>query len=125
MEKYQEYSSLEVWKLSRELVKMIYDLTKDFPREELFGLSSQLRRSAVSIPSNIAEGCGRKTPSDIMHFLYIARGSVYEVETQLYLAYDQNYINKDSLNLNIRQIENVKKLLNGFINYFKKLSDSN
>jgi four helix bundle protein len=83
------YTDLEVWKTSRELVNWIYSSTKLFPKEEMYGLTQQMRRCAVSIPSNIAEGCGRNHPKDSIQFFHIARGSVYELETQLYLSFDQ------------------------------------
>lgn len=116
-----EYRDLDVWKLSRKLVNSIYELTKSFPKEELYGLTNQIRRCAISIPSNIAEGCGRRTSKDTIQFLYISRGSLYELETQLFLALDQNFISETHLNEIISQIESCKKLLNGFINYYKKL----
>lgn len=84
-------------------------------------MTSQIRRCAISIPSNIAEGCGRRTSKDTIQFLYISRGSLYELETQLFLALDQNFISETHLNEIISQIESCKKLLNGFINYYKKL----
>ena len=86
------YTELDVWKESRVLVKDIYSITKSFPKEETYGLINQLRRCAVSIPSNIAEGCGRRTAADTIQFLHISRGSLYELETQLYIALDLNYI---------------------------------
>lgn len=92
-----EYTDLDVWKESRKLVKMVYDVTKAFPKEEIYGLTNQLRRSSCSIPSNIAEGCGRRTPNDTMRFLHIARGSLYELETQLYLSLDQEYLTEKEL----------------------------
>jgi len=82
------YIELEVWKEARSLVKTIYEITKSFPTEELYGLTSQIRRCSISIPSNIAEGCGRKTSKESIHFFHIARGSLYELETQMYLALD-------------------------------------
>ncbi len=105
----------------RKLVNSVYELTKSFPREELYGLTNQIRRCAISIPSNIAEGCGRRTSKDTIQFLYISRGSLYELETQLFLALDQNFINEIQINDIMLQIESCKKLLNGFINYYKKL----
>jgi len=114
-----EYSKLEVWVEARKLVNLLYDSTKLFPKEELFGLTNQMRRSAVSIPSNIAEGCGRQTSKDTLHFLHIARGSLYELETQYYLALDQKYITENDFNIAFEQIQICKKLLNGFINYYK------
>jgi four helix bundle protein len=116
-----EYRDLDVWRFSRKLVNSVYELTKGFPKEELYGLTNQIRRCAVSIPSNIAEGCGRRTSKDTIQFLYISRGSLYELETQLFLALDQNFINEEQLNEIVSQIESCKKLLNGFINYYKKL----
>lgn len=104
-----------------KLVNSVYELTKSFPREELYGLTNQIRRCAISIPSNIAEGCGRRTSKDTIQFLYISRGSLYELETQLFLALDQNFINEIQINDIMLQIESCKKLLNGFINYYKKL----
>lgn len=119
---YKIYSDLDVWKESRILVKHIYDLTKSFPKEELFGLSSQIRRCAVSIPSNIAEGCGRNHTKDSLQFFYISRGSLFELETQLYLAFDQDYMPEAKLNSLIENTTTCKKLLNGFINYYSKLN---
>ncbi|MNG04362.1 hypothetical protein D3C84_874880 [compost metagenome] len=116
-----EYSKLEVWIEARKLVNLIYDSSQSFPKEELFGLTNQMRRAAVSIPSNIAEGCGRQTSKDTINFLHISRGSLYELETQYYLAFDQKYIDENSFNVAFEQIQVCKKLLNGFINYYKKL----
>lgn len=78
-----EYTDLDVWIESRKLVKMVYDITKTFPKEELYGLVNQMRRSAVSDPLNISEGCSRRTSADTIHFLHIAHGSLYELETQI------------------------------------------
>jgi len=82
----RHYRELIVWQKALDLVILIYKLTGRFPREELFGLTSQLRRAAVSIPSNIAEGQGRDTVKDFLHFLAVARGSLQEVETQVIIA---------------------------------------
>ncbi len=113
------YTELDVWKESRILVKDLYSLTKSFPQEELYGLTNQLRRCAVSIPSNIAEGCGRRTSPDTIQFLHISRGSLYELETQLYIALDLNYISVEDFNIINKRIISCKKLINGFIKYFK------
>ena len=117
------YTDLEVWIESRKLVSMIYSATHDFPKEEIFGLTNQMRRSAVSIPSNIAEGNGRRTTNDTLQFLYISRGSIFELETQIYLALDLKYIDNDTFQQLISQLTICKKLLNGFINYYKKLKN--
>lgn len=113
-----EYNELEVWKESRILVQVVYEVTKNFPKEEIYGLTNQLRRSCTSVPSNIAEGCGRRTSADTVHFLHIARGSLYELETQLFLSLDQDYLDKVEFEKIKSQIELCKKLLNGFINYY-------
>ena len=115
------YIELEVWKEARSLVKTIYEITKSFPTEELYGLTSQIRRCSISIPSNIAEGGGRKTSKESIHFFHIARGSLYELETQMYLALDQEYIRMDIHQEIIENITHCKKFLNGFINYYKSL----
>ncbi len=116
-----KYTELDVWIESRKLVNDVYLLTKKFPKDELYGIVSQIRRCAVSVPSNIAEGVGRRTSKDTIQFLHISRGSLYELETQLYLSSDQNYISKNDLIAILNQIEKCVKLLNGFINYYKKL----
>jgi len=113
------YKELEVWKESRKLVKEIYTITDTFPKSELYGLTSQIRRCSISIPSNIAEGLGRRTSKDTLQFLFISRGSFYELETQLFLALDLNYINKDEFEKIFDNIVQCRKLLNGFINYYK------
>tara|TARA_R110002072_G_scaffold175495_4_gene331274 strand:+ start:2291 stop:2647 length:357 start_codon:yes stop_codon:yes gene_type:complete len=116
------YTELDVWINSRELVKLVYGLTKSFPKEEVYGITNQIRRSAVSVPSNIAEGCGRQSNKETIQFLYIAKGSLYELETQLYLSQDLDYISKEELDCIIKKVASCKKLINGFINYFKNKS---
>ncbi len=118
------YFDLDVWKRCRRLVSDVYAVTQSFPKEETFGLSAQLRRSAVSVPSNIAEGCGRNSTKDTLQFLHVARGSLYELETQLCLAFDLSYISEDKLDAALAEVTQCKKLLNGFINYYQKLSSS-
>lgn len=115
-----DYKELDVWVQARELVKKIYLLSKDFPDDERYGLTSQIRRCAVSVSSNIAEGCGRKTAKDTINFLHIARGSLFELETQTILASDLEYLSHGESEI-LGEIERVKKLLNGFINYHRKL----
>ena len=118
----KNYTELEVWIYGRKLVKAVYQLTSKFPSNEVFGLTSQIKRCAVSVPSNIAEGLGRQTTKDTTHFLYISRGSLYELETQLFLALDLGFISEDQLNKITIDITSTKKLLNGFINYYKSKS---
>ena len=88
---WQNYSDLLVWQKGMDLVDEIYHLTKLLPREEIFALSDQMRRAAVSIPSNIAEGNGRKTKTEFRQFLSIANGSLYELETQIMICLRQRY----------------------------------
>lgn len=117
----KSYIELDVWKEARALVSQVYLITKVFPKEELYGITNQIRRCSVSIPSNIAEGCGRQSPKETIHFLYISRGSLYELETQLFLSNDLEFLSEEKLNNLLIQIQTCKKLLNGFINYYKKL----
>jgi four helix bundle protein len=118
------YRDLDVWKQSRQLVKFIYQLSKAFPKEEQFGLINHLRRAAISVPSNIAEGTGRNHKKDSIQFFFIARGSLYEIETQLIIACDLEFISEDQLREILIQVTRCKKLLNGFINYFQKQTNN-
>ena len=115
----KNYTDLDVWKIARKLVKTVYSLTSQFPNTEIYSLTNQINRSVISIPSNIAEGIGRQSDKETIQFLYIAKGSLFELETQLYLAFDLEYISKDKLDNILEEITSCKKLLNGFINYFK------
>ncbi len=117
----KRYTDLNVWKEARKLSKDIYSLTSVFPKEEQFGLINQMRRCAISVPSNIAEGCGRNYPKDSIQFFHISRGSLYELETQLYLSFDLNYIDQTKLNEVLLSTETTRKLLSGFIKYYQKL----
>ena len=116
----KSYKELEAWIKARFLVKEIYVLTSAFPKEELYGLSSQMRRCAVSVPSNIAEGMGRQFKKETLQFLHIARGSLYELETQLFIANDLNFMKPDRLESLLLQLEESRRLLSGLINYFEK-----
>ena len=115
----KNYTELEVWKFARALVKSVYQLTKHFPNTELYSLTNQINRSVISVPSNIAEGIGRQSDKETIQFLYISKGSLFELEAQMYLAIDLEYIPEDQLNVILEQLTSFKKLLNGFINYFK------
>ncbi len=107
---------LEIWKRSRGLVKSIYKTSKSFPSEEKFGLTSQIRRAAVSVPSNIAEGCGRDTDPQLKNFLNIAIGSICELETQVYLAFDLEYYNQQITNALVNEITAIRKMMMSFQN---------
>ena len=90
----KSYRDLEVWQRGIDLTEQVYETTRPFPEEEKFGLTSQLRRAAVSVPSNIAEGWGRAATKDYVRFLRIARGSLAEMETQLVIAHRLGYLSK-------------------------------
>lgn len=115
----RQFYDLDVWKEARKLVSVIYDLSRLFPDEEKYALTSQIRRAAISVPSNIAEGIGRQHITERIQYMYISRGSLYEIETQLFLALDQNYIVQQDLDTLITQITSCKKLIQGYINYLK------
>ena len=107
------FKELKLWKACIEVTKVIFILTKSFPSVEKYGLISQMIRSAISIPSNIAEGCGRKTNKDFYHFLNIALGSSFELETQLIIAKEFNYINQEKLDSICKLIVDIQKMISG------------
>jgi len=113
------FRNLEIWKKSRKLVKKIYVATRDFPEEERFGLTSQLRRAAVSVPSNIAEGCGRNGNKELIQFCHIATGSLCEIETQLLLSEDLDFLPVETSTPLIDEITEIRKMLSGFTNKLK------
>ncbi|WP_316805942.1 four helix bundle protein [Pedobacter agri] len=117
---YQKYTELEVWKKARIFTAFIYKLTASFPKEEIYGLVSQIRRCAVSVPSNIAEGSGRQHPKETIQFLAIARGSLYELETHIYVSFDIGFVSELQLNDCLSQIEVLGKLINGYIRFLNK-----
>ena len=112
------HKELDVWKKSMDLVEFIYKFSNSFPDSEKFGLTSQIRRAAVSIPSNIAEGAGRKSNKEFIQFLHIALGSLSELETQYIIAIRLGYLQK-SEDVEVL-INDVKRLLLGFRNYLIK-----
>lgn len=111
------HKTLDAWKHSMELTVDIYTVTKGFPKEELYGLTNQIRRCAISIPSNIAEGCARQSAKETIQFLYVALGSTAELETQLLISQSLNYI-KDANEL-LAKIKTVKGLVQGLIKFFE------
>ncbi len=111
----KDYIDLEVWQECRKLTNLVYALTKLFPKEEQFGLINQIRRDAVSVSSNIAEGCGRQTAKDTINFLHISRGSLYEVETQCFVALDQNYISKEQFDDILKRFKFVNDYLTALL----------
>jgi four helix bundle protein len=115
MESIKSYKDLMIWQRSIELVVLIYEVLKKFPRIEDYNLTSQIRRAAVSIPANIAEGFGRRTKKDYAQFLNISRGSLYELETHLILASRFGYITGDELHKFADEISQIGKMTNAFI----------
>ncbi|MBY0527208.1 MAG: four helix bundle protein [Gemmataceae bacterium] len=112
----RHYSDLIVWQKSMDLVVHVYQSTESFPQREVFGLTNQVRRAAVSIPSNIAEGQGRATTKDFVHFLHIARGSLQEVETQVLLAGRLQYLVDQEKVEHLNATTEIARILNGLIN---------
>jgi four helix bundle protein len=111
-----DHKELDVWKESMILVEQIYGLTKSLPKEELFSLTNQIRRAAVSVPSNLSEGCARKSDKELLNFCFISLGSLAEIETQLIIS---NKIYSINIDQEINQTEKTKKILLGFIRYIK------
>lgn len=111
----RDYKKYLVWQKSHQLTLEIYRLTRSFPKEEMFALTSQMKRSSSSIPTNIAEGCGRSSDKDFCRFLYISYGSANELEYQIILSIDLQFINSEDGENLLSQIEEIKKMLNGLI----------
>jgi four helix bundle protein len=111
----RNYRDLIAWQKGMDLVESIYRISARFPKEEMYGLTSQIRRAAVSIPSNIAEGQGRASDGELVRFLRFAYGSLCEVETQILIAQRLSYLDGDSVNRLIDQTAEVGRVLNGLI----------
>ena len=112
----QDFKRLEVWKKSHSLTLEIYRITSEIPRSELYGLTSQIRRSASSIPANIAEGCGRHGNAELTRFLHISMGSASELEYHILLARDLKYIAPDDYNDVSNRLIEIKRMLTGLTN---------
>ena len=117
------YRDLEVWQRGMDLVELVYTLTKPFPADERFGLTAQLRRAAISIPPNVAEGWGRGPRKEFMHFLKIARGSLAEVETQLIVAHRLGYLEEESLRSALDKATVEGKMLTALLRSLEKKGD--
>ena len=113
MRNYKKYS---VWELGHEITLDIYQLTNGFPKEELYGMTSQMRRAAYSIPSNIVEGCGRESDAELKRFLIISQGSASELEYFTILAHDLGYLNKEDFDPILDKVDKVRRSLNRLIN---------
>ncbi len=108
------FKDLEIWKLSRILCSQVYDATIDFPDQEKFGLTNQLRRASVSIPSNIAEGSSRNSNRDFSRFFEIAIGSMYELETQLPISNDLGFLTEEKLVELLSKLNSIVKMTSKF-----------
>jgi len=113
------YKDLKIWQKGIELVEVIYKISVSFPQNEQYGLTSQIRRSSVSVPSNIAEGWGRGYNNNFLQFIKIARGSLYELETQLIIAYKIQLITKEDFEIIQNLILIESKMINSFITTLK------
>jgi len=111
----QDFRKLYVWKKSHVLTLEIYKVTRNFPKEELFGLTSQLRRSASSIPTNIAEGCVKSSQKELSRYLYIALGSASETEYLILLCYELNYVKEIEYQKLLFDVQEIKKMIISFI----------
>lgn len=114
------YKDLKAWQKSMDFVDTIYSVTRNFPKDEVYGLTSQIRRSVVSIASNLAEGCSRSSTKDFIRFIEISYGSLAEVETQIYIANRQKYILDEAMEKLLEQASEIGRMLNGLINSLNK-----
>ena len=116
MSEVKSYKDLLIWQKGIDIVINLYQLVEDFPKEEVYALSSQLKRASVSIPSNIAEGYGRNSTQSYIHFVSISRGSLFELETQLIIAKKLNFVKNESLLSELmNQITEESKMINSFL----------
>ncbi|MDQ5929699.1 MAG: hypothetical protein QG594_1480 [Bacteroidota bacterium] len=114
------YRDLLIWQKSMMLVTEIYNLTKNFPREEVYGLTSQIRRSSISIPSNIAEGYGRDGNKDYLKFLNIATASLFEMQTQLEIAFNLGFVNQIQFNKTYENSREIERMISSFSRKIKE-----
>jgi four helix bundle protein len=114
------HKKLDVWELSMDLATQVYQETRAFPKEEIYGLTAQIRRAAVSIPSNIAEGAGRQTKREFANYLHMAQGSLSELDTLLELAVTVGYLPRERWIILEHRMERVDKMLSGLIRHQKR-----
>jgi four helix bundle protein len=107
------YKELKVWQKSVDLSTKVYEITSGFPSSEIYGLTSQIRRSAISIPSNIAEGSGRGSNKEFLHFLSIGLGSAFELETQMIIAEKLNMLKKEDSEVILAEVNEIEKMIRG------------
>ena len=116
----KSFRELRVWQESIDLAEVTYRYSEEFPRREHFGLAAQMRKAAVSVPSSIAEGQGRRTTGDWLHFLSMSRGSVYELETQLVIAGRLGYIDESTITDTLRRMSSIRRRLQGLMHYLEE-----
>lgn len=121
MEEIRTHKDLKVWQKSIDLVMLIYALTKQYPKEELYAITNQIRRCTTSIPANIAEGSGRKNKNEYIHFLYISLGSASELETFLIISQKLHYITMDEYSNVSQALNEIMRMTVGLINSLKKI----
>lgn len=112
----RDFRKYSIWIDAISIANLVYNITSLFPSKEVYGLSNQLERAAVSISSNIAEGASRTSPAEYAHFLEIAMGSAFEVETQLTIAFQRSYLSEDEYNEIITQLQSIERRINSLIN---------
>lgn len=117
-----DFKKLLIWQKSMSLITKIYISTSNFPKEEIFGLTSQIRRSSISIPSNIAEGLGRESNKEFLRFLNISIGSLFEMQTQLEIAKNIAYLNENEFNILYEDSREVERML---VSFMKKIKERN
>jgi len=113
------FKKLNIWLNAMSLAKDVYHITSNFPKEEKFGLVSQINRCCISVPSNIAEGSSRSSNKEFSHYIKIALGSLFELETQIILSGEFKIVNDKDLNLLLDKISTLQKMLNGFLTTLK------
>ncbi len=116
----KDYTKLRVWELADKLAIMVYQLTKSFPKSEIFGLTSQMRRSAISVPANIAEGSGRKYQKELLQFLYISSSSLKELSYYIHISKILSYFNKEDYEKVYSLSEETSRVLRGLINKIER-----
>jgi four helix bundle protein len=114
-----DFRKLEVWQRARELTNLAYRATREFPVDERFGLTSQIRRAGVSVMANIAEGCGRNRPGELIHFLSIASGSATELQSHFIVAEDQGFLNEPVASELQNRVERIRRMLWGLIRHLR------
>ena len=116
----RSYRNLDIWQKGIEILKVVYQLSDQFPESEKYGLTAQLRRAVISILANIAEGSGRNSNQQMVNFLSISKGSAYEVEAQLIIAYELNFISVNELEIVLEMIDHYCRMNQNFQNYLTK-----